>query len=246
MKGICNLAVIPLRKQPDSTSEMVSQLLFGETFLLLETIDNWVKINTISDNYTGYISDKQFAVYNDDTDNWKVNNQYPYLEIRTHEGKMLLPAGCKIPNQPTLQIGKQEFDFSEHTYQAKTINDLPSIALKYLNAPYLWGGKTAFGIDCSGFTQMVYKQIGINIPRDAYQQAEVGTTLDFVNECKLGDLAFFDNSEGKITHVGLMLDEERIIHASGKVRIDVLDHHGILNNYDKKYTHKLRILKRII
>jgi cell wall-associated NlpC family hydrolase len=110
----------------------------------------------------------------------------------------------------------------------------------------LWGGKTPFGIDCSGFTQMVYKQCGVDLPRDAYQQALNGKTLDFVHESKCGDLAFFDNEDGKITHVGLMLDHERIIHASGKVRIDILDHHGILNISENNYSHKLRIIKRIL
>ena len=112
--------------------------------------------------------------------------------------------------------------------------------------PYLWGGKTAFGIDCSGLTQMVYKQLHINIPRDAYQQAEIGTTVAFVGETRVGDLAFFDNAEGRITHVGIMLNNQQIIHASGKVRIDTLDHHGIFDAETKQYSHKLRIIKRIM
>ena len=94
--------------------------------------------------------------------------------------------------------------------------------------------------------QMVFKQCGVQLPRDAYQQAELGETLNFVNESKCGDLAFFDNENGKITHVGMMLDNEKIIHASGKVRIDLLDHHGILNVQEKNYSHKLRIIKRIL
>jgi cell wall-associated NlpC family hydrolase len=116
----------------------------------------------------------------------------------------------------------------------------------FLNAPYLWGGKTPFGIDCSGFTQTVYKLNGIKLLRDAYQQAEQGETLSFVEEAEAGDLAFFDNEEGRIVHVGIVLDNNKIIHASGKVRIDGFDHHGIFNNEKRDYSHKLRLLKRIV
>jgi cell wall-associated NlpC family hydrolase len=245
MKGICNLAVVPLRKTPESTSEIVSQLLFGDTFTINKIEKNWVNITTLNDNYSGYISDKQYCTYENDTENWIVNTNYPYLEAITQEGKLLLPAGCLIPPQNKTIIGQQEITVTNHP-QLKKVDSLTAIAMQYLNVPYLWGGKTPFGIDCSGFMQMVFKQCGVQLPRDAYQQAELGKTLDFVNECKCGDLAFFDNADGKITHVGLMLDHEKIIHASGKVRIDLLDHYGILNTEENYYSHKLRIIKRIL
>jgi hypothetical protein len=245
MKGICNLAVVPLRKSADSTSEMVSQLLFGDTFIIHHVEHGWVSITTLNDHYSGFISDKQYALFDGNTDEWLVNTTYPYLEAHTHEGKLLLPAGCLIPNQTKTLIGHQEVTITNRPVH-KNVEQLAEIAMHYLNAPYLWGGKTPFGIDCSGFTQIVFKQCGITLPRDAYQQAEIGETLDFVNECKCGDLAFFDNADGKITHVGMMLDNEKIIHASGKVRIDLLDHHGILNIYEKNYSHKLRIIKRVL
>jgi hypothetical protein len=245
MIGICNLAVIPLRKSPDSRSEIVSQLLFGDTFTIHQTENGWVSITTVYDNYSGYISDKQFATFYDTTDNWIVNTCYPFIEANTHDGKLLLPAGCLLPNQSKTIIGEQEITI-EKLPTINQIFQLAETAMQYLNAPYLWGGKTAFGIDCSGLIQMVYKQCGIQLPRDAYQQAELGETLNFVNESKCGDLAFFDNENGKITHVGMMLDNEKIIHASGKVRIDLIDHHGILNIQEKNYSHKLRIIKRII
>ena len=116
----------------------------------------------------------------------------------------------------------------------------------YLNAPYLWGGKTPFGIDCSGFTQMVYKLNGYKIHRDASQQALEGEPLSFIEESEVGDLAFFDNDEGNIIHVGIIMENNYIIHASGKVRIDRLDHLGIYNPELKKHTHKLRVIKKII
>ena len=112
--------------------------------------------------------------------------------------------------------------------------------------PYLWGGRSPFGIDCSGFMQSVYACIGVKLKRDAYQQAEMGSTIAFLQETKAGDLAFFDNEEGKITHVGMMLDNHTIIHASGKVRVDTIDSYGILNADDHQYSHTLRIIKRIV
>ena len=116
----------------------------------------------------------------------------------------------------------------------------------YLNSPYLWGGRSPFGIDCSGFTQMVFKLNGIKLPRDAYEQAEIGKTLNFIEETQKGDLAFFDNEEGKIIHTGIIIDKNKIIHSSGKVRIDNLDHYGIFNAETGKYSHNLRLIKKVV
>jgi gamma-D-glutamyl-L-lysine dipeptidyl-peptidase len=122
--------------------------------------------------------------------------------------------------------------------------NIRQVALQYLDVPYLWGGKSFFGIDCSGFCQQVFRHFGINLPRDAYQQAEKGEVVGFLQEVVCGDLAFFDNEEGRITHVGLMLNTHEIIHASGKVRIDKIDHQGIINSETGVRTHQLRIIKR--
>lgn len=243
MNGICTLAVIPLRKQPDSTSEIVSQLLFGDEYTINQIENGWASITTLADNYTGFISEKQVTAYQNEVKQWITNTQFPFAQVNSSVGTLYLPAGCSLPEQKQFTIGNISF---EQATTNGTVKPLDELALQYLNAPYLWGGKTFFGIDCSGFTQMVFKQLGVMLPRDAYQQAELGETISFVEECKLGDLAFFDNENGKITHVGLMLNKHQIIHASGKVRIDVLDHHGIMNMEEKQYSHKLRIIKRIL
>ena len=240
--GICALAVIPLRKLPDSTSEIVSQLVFGDQFSIHSVDNGWADITTSYDNYRGFISEKQITFYTPGNETWKVNTQFPYLKIQTSQGHIYAPAGCSIPSSHSFELGNNTYQYESEL--SPKVN-LAEIALQYLNAPYLWGGKTFMGIDCSGFSQMVFKQLGITLPRDAYQQAELGEAVSFVAECKLGDLAFFDNEAGRITHVGIMLDNERIIHASGKVRIDKLDHHGILNSDDQTYSHKLRIIKRL-
>ena len=130
--------------------------------------------------------------------------------------------------------------------QKKTAHDIISTAYLFLHAPYLWGGKSPFGIDCSGFTQLVYKLNGYKLPRDAYQQVELGMPLSFVEEAEAGDLAFFDNEEGKIVHVGILLGDNRIIHASGCVKTDPFDHYGIFSAERGGYTHNLRVIKNIL
>jgi cell wall-associated NlpC family hydrolase len=130
--------------------------------------------------------------------------------------------------------------------QKGSAQDIISTAYLLINAPYLWGGKNPFGIDCSGFTQIVYKLNGYKLPRDASQQVELGTPLSFVEEAEAGDLAFFDNEEGNIVHVGILLNNEQIIHASGSVRIDKYDHYGIFNKSLGKYSHSMRVIKRVL
>jgi hypothetical protein len=154
-----------------------------------------------------------------------------------------LPAGSSLVylEGTTSYIGSQKFEIIGEIGEADYISN---IAKSYLNVPYLWGGRTHFGIDCSGFTQMVYKLMGINLRRDASLQAEDGTLVDGLTKVKLGDLAFFGAEEGRITHVGIMLNGEQIIHASGKVKIDAIDEEGIYSKELKTYTHKLRLIKR--
>ena len=138
-----------------------------------------------------------------------------------------------------------------HRFEGKQLKDpkskdnLVKTAMHYLNCPYMWGGKSPFGIDCSGFVQCVYQLHGIQLPRDAYLQSEHGETLGFIDESEAGDLAFFDDEEGKITHVGIIMSDYHIIHAFGQVRIDRLDQTGIFNNALNKHTHKLRVIKKI-
>lgn len=243
-KGICNLAVIPLRKHPESAAEMVSQLLFGEIFEIRAIKDGWVEIITDRDQYHGYISQKQYTLYQQEITGWQVSTGYPFSLIHTETGTLLVPPGSSLPVAPKFNLGIHAYSNQEQQ-QVFTSSDLQTIALRYLGVPYLWGGKTPFGIDCSGFTQTVFLQCGITLPRDAYQQAETGTQVSFVGETQTGDLAFFDNEEGRITHVGIMLNNQEIIHASGQVRIDTLDHYGIMNKDEKQYSHKLRIIKRL-
>jgi hypothetical protein len=253
MFGICNLAVIPLRLEPSDRSEIVSQILFGEHFEILETQKQWRKIKLQFDQYEGWIDEKQFQPIS--ASEFKTLSDLPIVlngdlvEYISYGNNQLLPitlgASVSFLSQASINLHQMSFDgLKQEGIQAKS--NLIETAFMYVNAPYLWGGKTPFGIDCSGFTQMVYKLNGYRLLRDASQQATQGVPLSFIEESEAGDLAFFDNEEGKIIHVGIIMDDNYIIHASGKVRIDRLDHLGIYNAELNKHTHKLRVIKKII
>ena len=258
MYGICNLSVVPCRADSSNKSEMVSQLLFGEHFEIIEIQKNWIKIKIAYDNYECWIDQKQFQPISEET--FKELQSLPFhlttdlvQIVVSKENDQVFPIllGSTLPyfDAEVCNLEGHEYGFEGSSVLPSQVAEKQKIiefAYSYLNSPYLWGGRTPFGIDCSGFTQIVYKLAGEKLPRDAYQQAEFGQTLSFIEEAEPGDLAFFDNEEGKIIHVGIILENNQIIHASGKVRIDIIDHYGIYNNEMKKYSHNLRILKKII
>jgi len=253
MFGICNLAIVPVRLEPSHRSEMVSQLLFGEHFEILETAKGWVKIKINFDSYEGWIDEKQYQPISESEfgllSSKDIILNADLIEYISGKDNLLFP----IPLASTLtfldnpQINTSGFSFEGlKTSGTQPKSNILKTAFMYLNSPYLWGGKTPFGIDCSGFVQMVYKLNGYKLFRDAYQQATQGEVLSFIEEAEAGDLAFFDNDEGKIVHVGILMNDNYIIHAHGKVRIDRLDHLGIMNVDTKRHTHKLRVIKKII
>lgn len=253
MFGICNLSVIPLRKEPSDRSEMVSQILFGEHFTIVDTNKQWFKIQVHFDDYHGWIDSKQIKIITEEQFNL-LNANLPEFntDLVAHiadQNNYLLPItiGSALNFLSIASLNAEKLNFEGLKISGKQPkNSIVETSFLYLNAPYLWGGKTPFGIDCSGFTQMVYKINGYSLLRDASQQASQGEVLSFIEECEPGDLAFFDNEEGKIIHVGIILEHNYIIHACGKIRIDRLDHSGIYNESTKMHTHKLRLLKRYI
>lgn len=249
--GICNLSVIPLRIEASDRSEMVSQVLFGETFQITEWTERWVKVTTTNDNYEGWIGRLQFAMLGHLAYKTLKENPAPitYRAVtqawkKPDNSILYLPIGSSLAflKGTTCQINNEHFEIIGEIGQAATLD---IVAKSFLNTPYLWGGRTHYGIDCSGFTQAVYKLRGYELKRDAWMQAEQGKVVDFLAEARLGDLAFFDNAERKITHVGIMLNNEQIIHASGRVKIDRIDNQGIYSEEQKRYTHNLRIVKRL-
>lgn len=246
--GICNLSIVPLRAEAADSSELVTQVLYGEVFKVLESRKKWSRIRLAYDTYEAWIDNKQFLFIEEENYN-DISKQTPIIcedlvdMISTQDNQMIsIVMGSSLN---ALDLLNHEFEGS--SVQEKFAKDnVINTALLYLNTPYLWGGKTPFGIDCSGFTQMVYKLNGHKLKRDASQQVEQGEALSFIEESEPGDLAFFDNAEGEITHVGIIMKDNYIIHAHGKVRIDRLDHTGIFNIQTSLHTHKLRVIKRII
>jgi len=252
MFAICNLAIVPLRLEPSDRSEMVSQVLFGDTFTVLETKEKWSRIQLSADSYEGWIDNKQFMVISEHQfgqlqhiPRFYCADLIDYITGKNTLLSVVLGSDLSLLAFPDINLQQLVFDGNTVTGTQPKANLLQT-AFLYLNAPYLWGGKTPFGIDCSGFTQMVYRLNGYNIPRDASQQARIGEPLSFIEESEVGDLAFFDNEEGQIIHVGIIMEDNYIIHAHGKVRIDRLDHLGILNIDSGRHTHKLRVIKKII
>ena len=254
--AVCPLSVVPIRSSASDKSEMVSQLLFGETVEIMEQRSSWAKVRCLWDNYIGWTDLKQLKKL--PAEEIQLYQKKYALSLELFQGAMAegyslpITIGATLPRFDGLKfhLNGSSFTFSGQAIEpAKVIQEssiLLKIARRYLYAPYLWGGRSPLGIDCSGFTQMVYKMIGISIPRDASLQVEKGRLIDFVEQVQPGDLAFFENKKGRIVHVGIVMPERKIIHASGQVRIDKIDHFGIYNDDQDKYTHKLRVFKRIL
>lgn len=256
--GVCHLSVVPCRREPSDKSEMVTQLLFGDAFEVLEEIGSWHKIRIAWDHYECWIDRKQYLKVSKATVDNLRDNLAPVatdlisLITDLKSGNTFpIVAGSSLPfwYDGDVRIEEQHYryDGSVRMFEQETSRAaIVETAFTYVNSPYLWGGRSPFGIDCSGFTQSVFKANGMRIKRDAYQQAEIGEPYSFVEEAQPGDLAFFDNEEGRITHVGIVAGENRIIHASGKVRVDHYDHYGIFTPERGGYTHNLRIIKNIL
>lgn len=257
MFTIVTLPLVALRAEASESSELVSQLLFGEQIEIIESLNNWYQIRNLSDDYVGYVSKESLNKNNFtetaiDTSHFIVNKTAITSCFKTsHVEKIILPGGCLLP-----PIENERFKLSNEIYQLAQFNpsysneskgqDLIEMATQYMNAPYLWGGKSVFGIDCSGLTQVVFKMVGLQLPRNASQQVNLGNVVNFLSEVRAGDLAFFENEEGAINHVGILVNSHQIIHASGWVKTEIIDSQGIISSTTGEYTHHLRVIKRVI
>lgn len=249
--GICGLSVINVYKGNEQTSPIVNQLLYGEHFSVLEYQKFWSKIRLAYDQTEGYILNSLYLPISNEIaaelsqfERARYNKQFTSFAILKDQQLLPILIGSRVDVMPIL--GHQNDEFSAQPITNKTLEDLlAETALTYTYAPYMKGGRTPFGIDADGFTQMVYKAAHIQLPRDLSNQAKMGQVLSFIEESTPGDLAFFDNAEGELIHVGILLKNNYIIHAHGCVRVDRIDHTGIFNPHTSQYTHKLRVIRTL-
>jgi hypothetical protein len=266
--GICLLSIIPVRRESSHTAEMVTQILFGELYRVVEKENTWLRVQLVYDNYEGWIDQLQSRFIGEheflrlaDSETAVTTELVQLMSHETRRTMIPIFMGSSLPGfeEQRLRVDQEVFYYDGLTSDLSSLENIsgPAAVLKtrqqiihdailYLNAPYMWGGRSPFGIDCSGFVQMVYKLKKIKLLRDAAQQATQGEVISLLAEAEPGDIAFFDDEEGKIIHVGLIMDRSRIIHCSGKVRIDSIDHEGIYDQEKQTYTHKLRLIKRIV
>ena len=251
-EATCSVPCSPVRAEPSHKSEMVNQLIFGEDCTILEQLkDEWVHIESNVDGYKGFCQLSHITVANKNGNSGRILLTTDWVTIiKYNASPMKVPLGSrlKVFNDRLLNQGDNTIEFSGSLWDPqvddKNLRHLKKMSLKFLNTTYLWGGKTVFGTDCSGFTQTIFQFFNVRLQRDTWQQADQGLVVNNFEEARPYDLAFFESGGGKITHVGIMMSNSAIIHASGRVRIDSMDPKGIINKESGKRTHALNRIRR--
>lgn len=258
--SICYYTFIPLRAEPSERSEMVSQILFGEIVEILEerTDKGFCYVRNTFDDYTGWCNIKLLYSLNPEEYQEYISGRIlittDILSIIKGSDKnrnLYLSAGStlSLSNHNSLRVFNKIYQIDDQLISERKDSQLSQImdsALKFLNVPYLWGGRSSFGTDCSGFVQNIYKQAGISLPRDAREQFSIGNVIDYIEDALEGDLLFFENENKEIIHTGVYSGNNRIIHASGCVKQEKVDNTGIISELNGTYSHKLAGIKRVL
>jgi len=240
----------PLRKKPSHKKEITNQLLFGEIMRVMKQKKNWSLIQSVHDFYRGWIRNNLIRQIDENLaapSSFLAASLVNTIEINGE--KMQIPFAANLPQFKNNKgcIAKVDYIFNgyavDRNLSQPLAGEIKELAMQWLNAPYLWGGRTIFGVDCSGFTQVIFKMLGFDLLRDAKQQITQGMKVKSLKQARCGDLAFF-KKKGKIVHVGILLSHQQIIHASGKVRIDSIDEKGIIHAETGVRTHLLAAIKR--
>lgn len=253
--GVVLVPLANLRSEPDHKAELKTQLILGDIFEILNENNEWLFIKNYFDNYEGWINKKgtiplDILTFKNYQNNKTFCNELISTVKDENNNIFFIFCGSWLHNynekENSFAIGEKKFFLQNKLKKLNlTTSNIISLAIKFLNSPYLWGGVSIAGIDCSGLTYITHRVFGIKILRDSFKQAELGTDVYFIENARKGDLLFFGNNN-IITHVGLYLGENKIIHSSGFVRIDYVDNYGIYNSEIKQYTHNLIKIKRIL
>ncbi len=249
--AIITAPAAPVRRKPRHTSEMTNQLLFGETVKILRMKNKWAKIRSLHDNYEGWLTMNMLVSIDDNTA--KASSDFVTSDLlgnlKLNGANLWVPAGATLPAFAEGKGMIGELSYQVNGNYLNRVEQVPGSRLtqlvaSWLNTPYMWGGRTPLGADCSGFVQVVYKMMGIDLPRDTWQQAQEGRPVKKLKEANAGDLIFFDDKE-EIVHVGILLSQDQIVHCYGKVRIDSIDKKGIVNLETGKHTHRSEAIRRL-
>lgn len=245
-QAICNVPVSPMRAAPSHRSEMVSQLLFGELVTILESNGDFTLVQSVADKYEGWCQQSHVTYVTNVPEQTMPIYAGDWINpVMVDDVFMWIPFGSRV-DLLSLEPLNSQFFFRGNQLKPGNpdITLLRDHAMKFMHSTYLWGGRSVFGVDCSGLCQQVFKLCGIALPRDAWQQALEGAEVVSLGKARGGDLAFFDNPEGRITHVGILLNNQSILHSSGNVRIDPIDSTGIIHEETLKRTHTLKTIRR--
>ncbi|HHW58855.1 MAG: C40 family peptidase [Bacteroidales bacterium] len=253
MKAYVTQSIIPMYRDPDYQSELINEILFGELIELNGSYGDWTKVKCLFYDYEGWICSYAFDILNEDDDISKyktITSITALIEIK--DQIMCVSKGARIYD--FMKINIVDGKFRENNTKI-SVGNIIEDAQSLLFSPYRWGGKTPFGVDCSGFVQLVFYVNNIILPRDAKEQSKIGEARIFAHDAYPGDLAFFGNivydEENQreiinINHVGIVLNNSTIIHAFKSVHIDMFDHYGIYSENLKKYTHQLMFTKKVL